>query len=223
MRLKIFLFLISFSFFAQDKEKFDFNNSTTVSDIHGDMNKNGSWIVSRPTDKVTEGSVFLFSTWNNSYVIESVQGNSFSINNLNYNIETTEIESKFSKDSIFQFNKADISFIHVNNRKYKILNNELYEVLFLGNKCSLFKNFKISTRKGVFNPLTQVTSADVYMRKSEYFYMNNGGLMEFKLKKKDILNIMSDIQNDVNTFVSKNNLSYSEEEDIVKIFKNFNY
>lgn len=223
MRLIIFLFFISFSFFAQDKEKFDFNNSTAVKDIKSDFSKNGAWVISRSTDNTIEGSVFLFSSWENSYIIESVNGRKFSINNLNYNIKTTEIEAKFSKDSLFQFNKSDIGFIHVNNKQYKIINNELYEMLFSGEKYSLFKSFKVLLRKGNLNPLTQVATADTYIKKSDYFYMLNGALLELKLKKKDILYLMNDKEKEVKVFVSKNNLSYSEEEDVVKMLKNFNY
>ena len=185
MKFFFVFLLVNLSMFSQNDKVFDFNNSSSTSDLNSSFNKNGAWIVNKPVDNSIEGSVFLFSTWENTYVIESVQGKRFSINNLNYNIQTMEIETKFSKDSIFQFNKADIRFIYANNIQYELIKNELYQVLYKGEKYSLFKNFKVNLKKGVLNPLTQVTSSDSYSRSSNYFVLEVD-LLEFKLKKKDI-------------------------------------
>ncbi len=219
MKYFILLLFVSFSVVAQNDNEFDFNKSSTTSGINNEVKMNGAWIVSKPTRSQIGGSVYLFSSWKGSYVLQSKTGSRFTIENLNYNMKTKELETKFSQDSVFQFNKKDLNFVYYNFKTYKVVNNELLQVLNNDGNYNFFKKFDVSVVDGVLNPLTQVTSPSFYKTKEEYLYLNGESLEPLKLKKKYILKIFKDKEKEIKDFVSNEKLSYSNEEDVIKIFK----
>lgn len=219
MKYIILFLLVSSSLFAQSDNQFDFNNSSTTSGINDEVKMNGAWIVSKPVKSQIEGSVYLFPTWSGNFVMQSKSGSRFTLDNLNYNIKTKELETKFSRDSVFQFNKNDLNFVYYNSKTYKLFNGELLQVLNVDGNYNFFKKFDVSVVDGVLNPLTQVTSPSFYKTKEEYLYLNGTSLETLKLKKKFILKIFSDKEKEIKAFVSDEKLSYSNEDDVVKIFK----
>lgn len=219
MKYLIILLFVSLSLVAQKENQFDFNNSSSTSSINDEVQMNGAWIVSKPVKSQIEGSVYLFPTWSGSFVMQSKSGSRFSLDNLNYNLKTKELETKFSRDSVFQFNKSNLNFVYYNSKTYKVLNGELLQVLNVDGNYNFFKKFDISVVDGVLNPLTQVTSPSFYKTKEEYLYLNGSSLESLKLKKKYILKIFSDKEKEIKAFVSDEKLSYSNEDDVIKIFK----
>ena len=55
------------------------------------------------------------------------------------------------------------------------------------------------------------------MVKSEYKILQDEILKEFKLSKKFIVNLFPEKKNLILKYVENNNLSYSDEEDVIKI------
>ena len=52
------------------------------------------------------------------------------------------METLMGKDSIFQYDISKIDYVKNFNRKYKVINNELYQELIAGEKISLLKGFQ---------------------------------------------------------------------------------
>jgi len=82
---------------SASKSTSDFNTTYT-----GSISRNGLWVPAYSKDKSIEGSPYLFPNWNGMYSVVNTKGNKFKVLNLNYNIEAKTIETKVSKDYLFQ-------------------------------------------------------------------------------------------------------------------------
>lgn len=212
-----FMLFIVFNLFAQDNNQSssstDYNTSFT-----GNTSKNGMWIPGRIEDKTITGSPYLFNSWNGMFSVINKGGDKFSLINLNYNIQTKTLESKISNDSVFQYDLNAIEYVVVAKNKYKIINSEMFLELLSNNKMEFFKAYNVVIQEATNNPLTQTDlTPRRYVIKNEYKILQNNVLKEFKLSKKFIVNLFPEKKNLILKYVDDNNLSYSKEEDMVKI------
>lgn len=173
-------------------------------------------------DTSIDGSVYLFPSWDGFFKIVSKEGLVSKISNLNYNLKSNTLESKFSKDSVFQFDRKNISYILNSNKKYKFINdgdlNGLFFEIYDGSKIKLFKEFKISILKGVVNPLTEVKdSKDKYVQSFNYFIFKENQYKKINPSKGTVLKLLEDKKDSVKKYVTDNKLSYENDENLNKI------
>jgi hypothetical protein len=182
----------------------------------------GFWIPGSRVDTSVEGSVYLFPSWQGLFKIVSKDGVVSKIYNLNYNLKNNTLETEFSKDSVFQYDSKNISYILNSNKKYKFIKdgdlNGLYFEIYDGSKIKLFKEFKISILKGVVNPLTQVKdSKDKYVQSFNYFIFKENQYKKINPSKGTVLKLLEDKKDLVKKYVADNKLSYESDENLNKI------
>jgi hypothetical protein len=182
------------------------------------------WTKGATIDNTIEGSVYLFTEWEGLFKIFIDQNKYYSADNLNYNINSKVLESKISKDSVFQFDVKKISFIKSGEEKYKFytINKqfELSQELYDSSKNIFIKIVKLDLINGELNPLTQERTKSKYERKIKYFCkVANNEFVEVDLKKKPILKLLGEKSKLVEKYASDSKLSFSSEKDLVKIFK----
>ena len=221
MKKLIFLIVlfITNSFQAQKSEKIedDFQN------IVGSSAKSGMWVPSAKPDDSIEGSVYLFSNWEQLFEIELTNKINIKLYNLNYNIQQRTLESKVSKDSLYLFNIENFDRIKLINNTYKVINGSLYQEIFNGEKIKCYKYFDVSIKSGVFNPLTQkMTSPAKYVKNEHYFYILNEDLIGFKPNKKNILKILSDKKEEVELEIKKKKYDLDKDNDLKQLFQFYN-
>jgi hypothetical protein len=168
-----------------------------------------------------EGSVYLFKDWNNQGVIQTNDSQKFSLKNINLNIERNTFESKISEDSIFTFNFTNIDKILINNRAFKNYYydgaNRVFEIIYDSGKLALLKGYKIQLVKGSPNPMLN-RSTDRNVQKEFYFVMENNLIKPFRLKKKNILGLMTSEQAKIaDNYAKQHRLSYNKDQDINRI------
>ena len=212
-----FMLFVTFSFFAQDNQnskKGDYNI-----DYLGNFNKAGMWLPASVEDKSISGSPYLFNSWEGLFSVINMKGNRFDLLNLNYNISTKKLESKVSKDSVFQYDLKDIDKVKYLSKVYKVYNEELFLQLFTSDSFEFLKSFQVVIQEPVSNPLTQSSlTPRRYVYKNEYKIFRNGVVTDFKLNKKSLLNLFPDKIDLIKNYANSNKLSFSEENDVVKIF-----
>ncbi len=175
-----------------------------------------------------EGSKYLFPNWEGNYQLFVSENKAYLFKNLNYNIYTKKLESKFEKDSVYQFDAEKLKFFTHDSKKYKFysFNNdmELFEELYFSNKIIFFKGYRISYIVGVINPMTnEVISNARYEKVEKYFYkVPEKELIQIELKKKTILNLFGDQSKLIENYVSENKLNYKNEADVIKIMTYYN-
>ena len=211
------MLFVTFSFFAQDNQnskKGDYNI-----DYLGNFNKAGMWLPASVEDKSISGSPYLFNSWEGLFSVINMKGNRFDLLNLNYNISTKKLESKVSKDSVFQYDLKDIDKVKYLSKVYKVYNEELFLQMFTSDTFEFLKSFQVVIQEAVSNPLTQSSlTPRRYVYKNEYKIFRNGVVTDFKLNKKSLLNLFPDKIDLIKNYANSNKLSFSEENDVVKIF-----
>jgi hypothetical protein len=163
-----------------------------------------------------EGSPFLFDSWNNFASIYINNKKKIDLQNINFNTQNSTFISKISKDSIFTFYYIDK--VIINDRVFIQINNKFYENIASFNNSSLLKAYSLEIVPEKHKITNTIIGPGKYEIKSEYFLNYNGNLEKFKLRKKDILNKSNSRKNIVIRYVKNNKLSFSKEEDVIKIF-----
>lgn len=193
----------------------DFNVTFTGS---ATLNSTGLWVPAYRKDNSIEGTPYLFKNSSGMYSVINTKGDKFKVLNLNYNIETKTIESQVGKDSVFQYTMTDIDYVLANNKRYKVVGDEMFLELYKGADFKLLKQFSIRINEGVTNPLSMADlSPRRYVIKEEYKLHKDNALSKFKLGKSSILKLFNDKNDAIVKYVKENNLSYSEESDVIRI------
>lgn len=193
----------------------------------GQMQYDGVYLPKNEADLSIEGSTYLFPNWDGKYEVYVSENKGYSISNLNYNVKTNSLESKVSKDSVFQFDIKNINFIKHESIKYKLYkirtSSELFQEIYVSNTVSFVKGFNVIFKKGSINPMTQVVlQKDEYSVKEKFYLkLNNENFVELKLNKKTVLNLLGDKAFAIEKYTSDLNLSFKSETDMVNILQKY--
>ncbi len=223
MKIKIFalsLLLITISAFSQNNDTFKAALNTNNRDLQG----GGAFLPGVVLNNYIKGEIHLFPNWNGQFTVITKKGDSRQLFNLNYNLKTKTLESFISKDSVFQYDLDQFDYVITSNKKYKVVNEAQLKGLVLeifdGQKVKLYNEIHIEVEKGVLNPMTQtMISEDKFVQVFTYYLFLNGNQIKIKLSKSDILKQLIDKKDALKEFASKNDLSFSKEEDVNKILK----
>ena len=220
--LYMLLLLITIPVMSQQKDNSKYGQEFN-SQIVRYVGKGSFWIskVAEQTD--IEGSEYLFDSWEKDYTVIDKDNNKYHLSNLNYNIPTKQILIHKSNDSIFELDLKVIDGLAFGTSKYKVINEELYEELFMTEEIGLYKQFIISIKSAKIDPLTkEVLKNKEYVKNEFYWLKKNNEFLKFKAKKSTILEIKPTIKEMVIDFVAKNKLSYSNEGDFLRILQFIN-
>ena len=188
------------------------------------MQFDGIYLPVSHLDLSNEGSVYLFPQWEGKYEVYLSEKEGYSFSNLNYNVKTNLLESKISKDSVFQFDVGKINFIKHGSRKYKLYNiretKELFQEIYVSENIIFLKGFNVVLRKGTINPLTlEYIQKDQYsVNEKFYLKFKNINFIELVLNKKSVLKVLGDKAFQVERYASDFKLSFKSEKDLFKIF-----
>jgi hypothetical protein len=169
------------------------------------------------------GSFYLYEKWSQSSTIETKSGKKYVMSNLNFDLDEEKFLSKLSKDSVYIY--QNLSRVIINNRIFKNIDGKFYQTLSDKGGVVLLKNFSGKLKNPVVNQMTnQIVKPAEYVKVEKYFIQKDGEdiLVRLRLKKSKILKALYDKQEEVKAFVSKNNLSYDNEIDVIKIVNYYN-
>jgi len=208
---------------SQTNLQTDFRSALT-----GETTNFGTSFFYNPPNKVILGSAYLFDEWNNDGEIQTISGERFLIKNINLNVSRNAFEAKINNnDSIFSFNFNNIDKIIINGKQYKNYyyndNNRVYELVYSSETFSILKGFSIKLVTGSGNPMVN-RSNDKYVKKESFFIRyNSKKIIEgFKLNKRSLNKLFDKNSIDpdkIQSFIEASDLSYKEEEDVIKILK----
>jgi hypothetical protein len=219
-------FLTLNSLFAQGGGANYLDVKSTLGNLNtlGGVTQNGVWSIPKVEDKTITGTNYLFKSFEGLYVLTNKAGNSFKLLNLNYNLTHGTLETKISKDSVFQYDLKQVDYVVFGNKKYKNIDNNTLSGLvlevFAGKNFDIYKKIGISVMEGAINPMTQEKiQQDKYVQDYTYYVNQNGNLEKIELNKSTILKLVKDKQSIVKEYAKINNLDFSNEIDVNIILK----
>ena len=170
--------------------------------------------------KSIERSPFLFENFNNTGVLHTLSNKTYRINNINIDLVSGNYISKISKDSIFIYNGLDE--VLINKRRFKKLNNKIYEILYKSKKYGFYKLYSKKKKKAIIHKMSgAIIKPERLVNKVKYVYIQNGMYKNIRLKKKDIQYLIKNKKN-IKKYIKDNNLSYKKEKDVIQILKEYN-
>ena len=173
--------------------------------------------------RISAEKKFLFSKWDNKGIIND----KFKIQSLNYSVYDDALAYKMSEDSIFLFDKSKVDKFIISTTLFErhYMGTELgsyyLQSIYKSNSLdiSLLKHYYLQEIKKKADPL--MLSQQNVEYKSEYEYYINQSIgypSKIRLRKKDILPYFKKYEKQLLDYVSSNNLSFSKENDVVKMF-----
>lgn len=210
---KLFLLIavVSVSTLVAQTNRTDPNGSNISQNLYLAANSNnnfGASTVFFNPEKKAEGSVRLFKNWDNSAVIHSNDGQRFSLNNINLNLERNTFESRVGQDSLFTFNFNNIKKIVVNGKVFKSYynggENRVFQEVYSSPDFDILRGYKVTLVKGSANPMLN-RSTDKYVKKEFYYLRQNDIITDFKLKKKNVANLIGGDQDAAKNIIDRIN------------------
>ncbi|HLV14126.1 MAG TPA: hypothetical protein VKY41_03020 [Xanthomarina sp.] len=176
-----------------------------------------------------DGSKYLYESWEQPVRIIFTNNKELRLQLINFNLKDNQFETESLGDTLFIFNNETIKKVETFNSSFvKLFNPKtgedgFFQPLLVSDKLNFYKLPELHISKGVLNPLTQERSPDVLTKSVSYFYSKgNFNLQQVKLKKKHILNILSNKKKEIITYVETHKFDYSSEVDVVKILAFYN-
>lgn len=211
MKKSIIIFLI-YSFFINQSNA----QRITINRIESRLITNeGVEFIGQLID--VNNDLYLFQNWNNQGVLY-LEDMKYHLSNMNFNITSNKFDSRISRVKNFAFNNSEIDSVIINNHLFKKAGNIFCEVLYENEGFQFLKKYDIKYKEGVQNRLDGTFGKKKMLLMDNYLVKNNKDYKKIELNKKDILNLFDGDKETLEKFVSKEDLSYKKEEDIVKIF-----
>ncbi|MEN8122890.1 MAG: hypothetical protein ABFS35_21300, partial [Bacteroidota bacterium] len=95
------------------------------------------------------------------------------------------------------------------------------EVLEYGN-VSLIKQTTLLLQQPMGHRYGAYVQTKKYKKKESFFFQKDNKIQSFLMKKKIILRILEDKNDEINRYVKNNKLSFRKEEDVILIFRYYN-
>jgi hypothetical protein len=175
-----------------------------------------------------EGFPNLFTDWKKAQV-KLKDGAQYQDLDLMYDLVKDELSFKSKdgqamlfKQSVvqFQFNDMEQPYVSgIDGGKFFTDRNYLHQMST--GKITVYKR----TVKNIIekNEYNTVAKTQVFLENIQYFYtLNNGPLSVFKKDKKMLLELLTDKQIEVQTFITKNNIKLKEDKDLISVLAYYN-
>ena len=177
--------------------------------------------------KIVDGSIYLFESWKNYPVtVISKDNKSYTLNNVNFNLRTNRIVTKLSKDSVFVFDMNKIGKINIQDKIFKKIATQIgeriFEVVYEAEDLSVLNFHSVKLIEGSVNPMIG-RKTDKLMHRQTFYVLKGESLVEFRLKKKDILKLIprdEDERNKLAQYYTVNKLSFKSQEDLKEALSN---
>ncbi len=177
------------------------------------------------------GSPYLHKDWRLGS-IKLFSGDSISHYPLKLDLSMNEIEIKFEGEvkvlpislikDLYLMNNIGENELLRNAKVYNAQENGLFLVIYDGN-TSMFKKIFLSIKEPNYDPAYGIGNTNrTYIKKVQYFIVQNGKLKKIDFRKKKILKVFKDKLEAVKKYATENNLSFKNESDLAKIFEYYN-
>ncbi len=180
---------------------------------------------SKPADKQIDGNPYFNEDWKKG-TVKFLNGDEFKVESFKYDVNLERL--LFLKEDVVYYipNKEDIEKFTIGTSnfiysKYDNINKQtFFEVLSESNEIKLLKRYKcvyVEGKKG--DGIAPGTNDKYCINKSYYIKIANDPAIKYKLKKNEVLQLMSDKKELVEKYIKENKLKFKNENDLIKLFE----
>ena len=177
--------------------------------------------------KIVDGSIYLFESWKNYPVtVTSKDNKSYALNNVNFNLRTNRLVTKLSKDSVFVFDMTKVDNINIQDKTFKKIPTQIgeriFEVVYESEDMSVLNFHSVKLVEGSVNPMIG-RKTDKLIHRQTFYILKGETVVEFRLKKKDILNLIPKDDNEKSKLIqyyAANRLSFKSLDDLKEALSN---
>lgn len=175
--------------------------------------------------KKMEGTFFLFDNWDKISVVK-LTDKEYTLKNVNINLLDNEVVFKVDEESFYKIPREYVKYISIDDQLYRFEKykeeDKVFQILFESKKLSLLKGYKLRvTEKSDIGMLND--RVDRVNKVRQFFILKGNQINRVKLKKKKILPYLNkEHQKDVEKYAKRNELSFKEEKDVIKILNYYN-
>ena len=175
-----------------------------------------------------DGTIYERLSYKISYVTDEISGNYTA--ELRYNIYTDAIEYK-SDSNVYELNKRntlsvrieDDYFYYCEFRTDRGLKRDGYYVLVeLNDTYRIYKKYELIIKEPQQNTMTQLSEPGSIKQTTTYYLEERGTVVELPMKKKDLLSIFSDKENELEEYMKKEKIRLKKEEDLIRLVARYN-
>ncbi|WP_053971525.1 hypothetical protein [Mangrovimonas sp. ST2L15] len=201
------------------------SNTAILENVLDENTKFGRFVNSRGESGSVKDA-YLFDDTNGKVEIFTREGKAYSFKDVNFNLSKQELSVPLDGGKSFTFNNADIRYFQKGNRKFVFIPGQskpLHEIVFKGEKGSLFKKFDLELKQAMTNPLTNEITKPAYYTKEEVLVLRRDNqVFELPSKKKRFLEAFGDDSSKIAKYIKSNNLSLKNSNDIIKVVEYYN-
>ncbi len=211
--------LVSTAVFSQTESSILHNDMSTQAILQKNMGKD--------YENKIEGTPYYDETFNSAKILPI--GKVFFVR---YNValdvmevaqkEDTLVMNKKYKDYIIKQNKGNITYKILENAEAKEDKLGYYILLTDGENIKLYRKDRkkfVEVTRTAYGTTTTSTSAKYKEQKSEFYieYGDSGNAVKLPKKKKSLIKLFASKQGDIKSFIKKNKIKLSKEQDLVKL------
>ncbi|RXG12588.1 hypothetical protein DSM03_10569 [Leeuwenhoekiella aestuarii] len=221
----VFVCLFSYSLVLaqeEDQARLVNNPDQLLSVSNGVRNSYGSLRSIPPVTRV-EGSPYLFDDWLHTARVYAKNGQLYMVENVNLDMQNQAFVTKVAKDSLFTFQFNEINFFEINGKKFESIftkdGRRIYEIVSDNGEERLLKAYSVKLVPSSPDPMKN-RPFDKYVQRENYYFEKDGKVSMLSLRKGKVLRTFDLEKNNQKTlekFVEKNDLSYSDEKDVIKM------
>ena len=165
-----------------------------------------------------DGSVFLFESWNNKAIIQTGKS-TFSVPNINYNIDKKLFMTKLDDGSVMVYDFNKIESILINNKIYSKIegignDDQIFEVLHRDKNLTFAKTYDIKVIEAAADPKLNRLRPKI-KQKATYYAYTNGDLNKVKLRKKELIALVNNKEK-LQEYVARYKPSFNDEIDFTR-------
>ena len=164
--------------------------------------------------------LYLNDDFSNNGIIY-VDGQSYYLNNINFNITTNTFESRIKRDELFSYNGDYIDFVTINGLTFKKEGSYFYEVLFEDENNQLLKKYDLKFKEGMVNRIDGSAGKKTVTVMNKFLLKSGDDITVLDLSKKGILSLIESeqVQSQFEEFIDRENLSFKKEEDNIEMIQ----
>jgi len=209
---------------GQDQDRIVNNPDQLLSVSNGVRNSYGSLQSIPPVVRV-EGSPYLFDDWIHTARVYTKSGQLYMVENINLDMKNQAFVTKVAVDSLFTFQFNEINYFEIYGKKYESIftkdGRRIYEVISDNGDERLLKAYSVKLVPSSPDPMKN-RPFDKYVQRENYYFEKDGEVTMLPLRKGKVLrtfDLEKTNQKTLEKFVEKNELSYSDEKDVIKMME----